>query len=178
MQATKILSLTLLIALGGCWPRSWCNAQKKNSSADHDYYSLAVTSIADVTAEASKLPDIPQRVQVLIQAAKILQPARKEEAVRLLEVVLGDLKAWSSDDAASWRQRNTAATLRNEALAVYALVDSEKALVRQKDFQSLEETTASSRLTASLRSFSSWRAHFSEKQAAADQLAKVALSLI
>jgi hypothetical protein len=178
VQATKILSLTLLIALGVCWPRSWCNAQKKNSSADYDYYSLAITSIADVTAEASKLPDVPQRVQVLIQAAKILQRARKEEAVRLLEVVLRDLKEWGSADAASWSQRNTAATLRNEALAVYALVDSEKALIRQKEFQSIEDTTASNSLTASLRSFSSWRAHFREKQAAADQLAKVAFSLM
>lgn len=179
MQITKILSLTLLVALGVCWPRSWCNAQKKNSSADYDYYSLAITSIADVTAEASKLPDIPQRVQVLIEAAKILQPARKEEAVRLLEMVLRDLKEWASADDASWQQRNMAATLRNEALAVYALADSEKALVRQKELHALEESTAENGTTAvHLKSFSSWRAHFRDKQSAADQLAKVALSVI
>jgi hypothetical protein len=178
MQTTKILSLAILISLSFCWPRSWCNAQKKPSPAEYDYYSLAITLIAEVTAEASKLPDIPQRVKVLIEAAKILQPAKKEEAVRLLEVVLRDLKEWGSAETANWRQRHIAATLRNETLALYALVDSEKALVRQKEFQTLEETTASNSLTASLKTFSSWRAHFSEKQAAADQLAKVALSLI
>lgn len=179
MQTTKILSLAILISLTTCGPRSVCNAQKKIPPADYDFYALAMSSIADVTAEASKLPDIPQRVKVLIEAAKILQPAKKEEAVRLLEVVLRDLKEWGSADDVSWRQRNIAATLRNEALAVYALVDSEKTLIRQKEFQTLEESTGGNSTTAvHLKSFSSWRAHFSEKQAAADQLAKVALSLI
>ena len=178
MRTTKILSLAILISLILCWPRPLCNAQKKIPPANYDFYALAMSSIADVTAEASKLPDIPQRVKVLIEAAKILQPAKKEEAVRLLEVVLRDLKEWGSADDASWQQRNMSATLRNEALAVYARVDSEAALIRQKEFQSLEETTGSNSLTASLKNFKSWRAHFSEKQAAADQLAKVALSLI
>lgn len=178
MQTTRILSLVILISLLLCWPLSWGNAQNKIRPSEYDYYALAITSIADVTAEASKLPDIPQRVTVLIAAAKILRPAKKEEAVRLLEVVLRDLKEWGSADDADWRQRNMAATLRNETLAVYALVDSEKALVRQKELQTLEETTTSNNSTAFLKSFSSWRAHFSEKQAAADQLAKVALSLI
>ena len=179
MQTTKILSLVVLISLSFCLPRSLCMAQKKIVPADHDYYALAMSSIEDITAEASKLPDIPQRVKVLIEAAKILRAAKKEEAVRLLELVLRDLKEWGSADDASWQQRNMSATLRNEALAVYALVDSEKALIRQKEFQSLEESTAGNSTTAvHLKSFSSWRARFSEKQAAADQLAKVALSLI
>ena len=84
MQTTKILSLVILISLILCWPRSLCKAQKKIPPADYDYYALAITSIADTTAEASKLPDIPQRVKALIEGAKILQPAKKEEAVRLL----------------------------------------------------------------------------------------------
>ena len=174
MQTTKILSLAILISLSPCGSRSLCNAQKKIPPADYDFYALAMSSIADVTAEASKLPDIPQRVKVLIEAAKILQPAKKEEAVRLLEVVLRDLKEWDSADDASM-----AANLRNETLAVYASVDSEKALVRQKELHALEESSAGNSTTAvHLKSFSSWRAHFSEKQAAADQLAKVAFSLI
>lgn len=179
MQISRILLLVVLVSLSFCFPQSLCKAQKKIPPADHDYYVLAMSSIADVTAEASKLPDIPQRVQVLIEAAKILQLVKKEEAVRLLELVLRDLNEWGSADDASWRQRNMAATLRNEALAVYALVDSEKALVRQKEFHALEDSTASNgTTTAHLKSFNSWRAHFNDKQAAADQLAKVALSLI
>jgi hypothetical protein len=179
MQTSKILSLAVVISLSFCFPRSLCKAQKKIPPADHDYYALAMSSIADVASEASKMPEIPQRAKVLIEAAKILQPARKEEAVRLLELVLRDLKEWGSADDASWRQRNMAATLRNEALAVYALADSEKALVRQKEFHALEESTAGNSTTAvHLKSFTSWSAHFREKQAAADQLAKVALSLI
>jgi hypothetical protein len=177
MQTSKILSLAVLISLSLGWPQSLCSAQKKIPPADYDYYALAISSIADVTAEASKLPDIPQRVKVLIEAAKILQPAKKEEAVRLLEVVLRELKEWGSADDASWRQRNMAATLGNEALAVYALVDSEKALARQTEFQSLEKSTASSS-TSVLKSFKSWHAHFRDRQTAAEQIAKVALSLI
>ena len=178
MQSTKLLSLAILISLCLCEQRSLCKAQKKIPPADYDYYALAITSIADTTAEASKLPDIPQRVKVLIEAAKILQPAKKEEAVRLLEVVLRDLKEWGSADDASWRQRNTAATLRNEALAVYALVDSEKALVRRKEFQSLDESNASHNSTASNFKGSSWRAHFRDRRTGADEAAKLALSLI
>lgn len=161
-----------------CCPQPWCEAQKKNAPADYDYYALAITSIADITAEASKLPDIPQRTKILIKAAKILQPARKEEAVRLLEVVLRDLKEWGSADAASWGQRNTAATLRNEALTVYALVDSERALARQKEFQAAEETAASNNSTALNFKSGSWRTQFTDRRTAADQAVNVALSLI
>ena len=178
MQITKILRSAILLMLVMCGSRAWCEAQKKIPPADYDYYTLAITSIADTTAEGSKLPDIPQRAKVLIEAARILQSAKKEEAVRLLEVVLRDLKEWATADTASWRQRNMAATLRNEALAVYALVDSEKALVRQKELQASEETTAKNISTALTFKNSSWRAHFNDKQTAAEQAAKVALSLI
>lgn len=178
MQTSKILSLVILISLILCWPQSWCKAQKKIPPADYDYYALAITSIADIAAEATKLPDVPQRAAVLIDAAKILHPAKKDEAVRLLEVVLRDLKEWGSADSANWRQRNMAATLRNEAFAVYALVDSEKALVRQKEFQTLEESTTSNNSTALNFRTASWRAHFNDRQTAAEQAAKLALSLI
>ena len=178
IQTTKFSRSAILLMLIMCCPRSWCEAQKKIPPADYDYYALAITSIADTTEETSKLPDIPQRVNLLIEAAKILQPAKKEEAVRLLEVVLRDLKEWGSAGTASWRQRNMAATLRNEALAVYALVDSEKALVRQKEFQTLEESSAKNSSTALNFKTGSWRTHFSDRQTAADQTAKVALSLI
>ena len=177
METTKILRSAILISLIMCCPRPWGEAQKKIPATEYDYYSLATTSIADITAEASKLPNIPQRVMLLIEAAKILQSAKKEESVRLLEVVLHDLKEWGSADAASWRQRNMAATLRNEALAVYALVDAEKALVRQKEFQSSEESNASNSSTAINFKNDSWRDHFNERQTAADQAAKVAFSL-
>ena len=178
MQTPKILQSVSLFMLVMCCPRPWCEAQKKIAPADYDYYALAITSIADITAEASKLPDIPQRTKILIKAAKILQAARKEEAVRLLEVVLRDLNQWGAADAASWGQRNMAATLRNEALTVYALVDSERALARQKEFQASEETAASNNSTALNFKSGSWRTHFSDRQTAAEQAAKLALSLI
>ena len=178
MQTSKILLLAILISLSLCWPQSLCNAQKKIPPADYDYHTLAMSSIAGVTGEAAKLPDVPQRVNVLIEAAKILRPAKKDEAVRLLELVLLDLKEWGSAGDASWRQRNMAATLRNEALAVYALVDSDKALARRKEFQTLEETTASNSSTTLSFKSSAWRAYFNDRRTAADQAAKVALSLI
>lgn len=178
IQSTSILRSAILFMLIVCGPRPWFEAQKKSPRADYDYYALAITSIADTTTEASKLPDIPQRVKVLIEAAKILQPAKKEQAVRLLEVVLRDLKEWGSADAASWRQRNTAATLRNDAFSVYALVDSEKALARQKEFQATEETTAKNSSTALNFKSNSWLTHYSDRRTVADQAVKVALTLI
>lgn len=168
--------VVILISLVLCWPRPWCQAQKKAAPADYDYYALAITSISDITRDAAKLPDIPNRVKLLIEAAKILGPANKEEAVRQLEVVLRDLKEWGSADSASWAQRNMAATLRNEALAVYATVDSEKALVRQKEVQPLEEPSTSNS-SANFKD-NSWRAYFADRRTSADQAAKVAISLI
>ena len=176
MRTTQIRSLVILISLVLCWPRP-CQAQKKAAPAEYDYYALAVTSISDITRDAAKLPDIPQRVKLLIEAAKILAPANKDEAVRQLDLVLRDLKEWGSADSAGWLQRDTAATLRNEALAVYATLDSEKALVLQKEIQPLEESSASKSTTLNFKS-SSWRAYFGDQRTAADQAAKVALSLI
>ena len=169
--------VVILISLVLCWPRPWCQAQKKAAPADYDYYALAITSISDITRDAAKLPDIPNRVKLLIEAAKILGPANKEEAVRQLEVVLFDLKEWGSADSASWAQRNMAATLRNDALAVYATVDSEKALVRQKEVQPLEEPTTRNSSALNFKD-NSWRAYFADRRTAADQAAKVAISLI
>ncbi len=178
MQTIRILSAAILISLIICWPGSLGKAQKKIPVADDDYYALAITSITEITGEASKLSDIPQRAKVLIEAAKVLQPAKTEESIRLLELVLRDLKEWGSADDASWRQRNMAASLRNEALAVYALVDAEKALVRQKELKSLEESSVGNSTAALNLKSGSWRAFFNDKQTAADQLVKVALPLI
>ena len=69
MQSSKALSLVILISLSFGCPPPLCKAQKKIPAADYDFYALAMSSIADVTAEASKLPEIPQRVKVLIEAA-------------------------------------------------------------------------------------------------------------
>ena len=170
----KIRWFVILISVVLCWPRPSCEAQRRVARADYDYYALALTSISDAAAEAAKLPDIPQRATLLIEAAKILGPANRDEAVRHLDFVLRDLKEWSSADSASWRQRDIAATLRNEALAVYATVDSEKALVRRKEFQPADAGNSTSLNFKT----DSWRAHFSDRRTAADQAAKVALSLI
>ncbi|HEU4714812.1 MAG TPA: hypothetical protein VFS76_24840 [Pyrinomonadaceae bacterium] len=178
MQNTRILSAAILISLIICWPESLCKAQKKIPAADYDYYALAITSITEITGEASKLPDIPQRAKVLIEAAKVLQPAKRDESIRLLELVLRDLREWGSADDASWRQRNMAASLRNEALAVYVSVDPEKALVRQKELKSLEEPSVGKSTPALNLKSGSWRAYFNDRQTAADQLVKVALPLI
>ena len=178
MQTKKILSIAILISLIFCGSRSFCKGQKKISPADYDYYALATSSITEITREASKLPEIPQRVRVLIDAAKILAPAERREAVRILEVALADLKDWGSSDGTSWRQRNMATTLRNEVLAVYALIDSEKALVREKEFQLLGESDASNTPNPLNFKGESWRAQFNDQRAAADQPAKVALSVI
>src|SRR5262245_25192621 len=129
MLTRKIRCLVILISLLVCWPRPWYRAQKKVTPAEYDYYALAITSISEITRDAAKLLDVPQRAKVLIEAAKILGPANKDEAIRQLDLILRDLKEWGSADSASWRQRDTAAALRNDALAVYATLDSEKALV-------------------------------------------------
>jgi len=113
----------------------------------------------------------------MISAAKILPASQHGEAVRLLEVALRNVKEWGSEDKASWYQRHTAATLRNEVLAVYAKLDQEKATALQKEFQAQSESTAGNSGATSPKN-NDWYTQFSDRRAMADQAAKIALSLI
>ena len=120
---------------------------------------------------------MPQRVKLLINAAKILPVSQHDDAVRLLGLALRDVKEWGSEDKASWFQRNTAATLRNEVLAVYAKLDPEKTTALQKEFQAEAKSTSTNSSVTSLKS-QYWFREFSDRQAIADQAAKIALSLV
>lgn len=174
--ARTIALVAMLISPGVFWRMPDCGAQNRIAPAEYDYYSLAITSILTSARESSKLPDIPQRVKLLINAAKILPASQHDEAVRLLEVALRDVKEWGSEDKAGWFQRHTAATLRNEILAVYAVLDAEKVTALQKEFQAgAESTTGSSPATSPKND---WIVQFNNRRTIADQPAKIALSLI
>src|SRR2546421_5303192 len=115
------IALALILSSPGFfWLSSECEAQNNLAVAEYDYYSLAVTSISTSAAEASKLPDIPDRARLLIYAAKILPTAEHAEAISLLDVALRELKQWGGDDNANWYQRHMATTMSSEALEVYA----------------------------------------------------------
>ncbi len=169
--------VTILISPGFLWRVRECQGQNKLEPAEYDYYSLAITSVLNVGAEASKLPDEPQRVRLLISAAKILPASEHDEAVRLLDIALRHVKEWDSKDKASWRQRHMAATLRREVLAVYAVLDSEKAMALQKEFQEGAKSTSGSSRAASSKK-NDWFTQFNDRHAIADQAANIALSLV
>lgn len=169
--------VTILISPGLLWRVRECEGQNKIAPSEYDYYSLAITSVLNSGAEASKLPDVPQRVRLLIKAAKILPASEHDEAVRLLEIALRHVKGWGAEDKASWRQRDTAATLRSEVLAVYAVLDSEKAVALQNEFQEEAKSTSKSSRTASSGK-NDWFTQFSDQRTIADQSAKIALSLV
>ena len=178
MRSSAALALLLVLTSPGfLCPSSPCEAQNKFAPPEYDYYSLALTSISSSAAEASKLPDIPQRVSLLISAAIILPSSQRDEAVSLLELALRNVKEWGSQNKASWYQRNTAAQLRNEILADYAKLDPEKATALQKEFQTSAESTTSNSEVGSNKD-RSWYAHFSERRAIADQAAQIAASII
>jgi hypothetical protein len=175
--ASAIAGLAILLspAFFGLTPRG--AAQNGLATPELDYYSLAITSILNSAAEASKLPDVPQRVKLLINAARILPPSQHDEAVGLLDAALRDLKHWGSEDKASWGQRHEAMALRNDVLALYAKLDPEKAMTLQKEFQAAAESSTSNSEATSHKE-KDWYTQFSDRRAIADQAAKVALSLI
>jgi hypothetical protein len=156
---------------------SKCEAQNKQALPEYDYYSLALSSILESASKVSKLPDMSQRVKLLLLAAKILPPAQHVEAIHLLDVSLGDLKQLISDDKTSRYQRSIAATLRNDVLAAYAALDPEKATALQKDLQAESESNSSNISAASLKK-DGWYTQFSNRRTIADQSAKIALSLL
>ena len=151
-------------------------AQSRLPDAEYDYYALALTSILNSATEASKLPDIPQRVNLLIYAAKTLTSSQQNEAMRLLDIALVDLKKWGSEGTTSTDQRYTVSIFRNEILALYAQLNPEKAIALQKEFSGDAKSSSASSSELSLKS-SSWYRQFSDQSARSDQLAKIALSL-
>lgn len=175
--ATAIALIAILILSGFSWQLSECKAQKRIPPAEYDYYSLAVTSILNSASEAAKLPSIPQRVRLLINAAKILPASQQDQAVRLLEVGLRDLQNWGSAEKASWYQQRTAAELRNDVLAVYAKLDPEKVIALRKEFQAATKSPTANRSETSLKR-EDWYKHFSDRRVIADQATTISLSLI
>jgi hypothetical protein len=171
------LALVVLISLGLIWRLPECKAQNKSTPEDYDYYTLALTSISNSAGEAAKLADISQRVKLLLYAAKILPAADHDEAVRLLDLALRNLKDWTADDRASWYQRHTAAILRNDVMAAYAKLDTEKATTLQKEFQAEAESTVATASATSLKS-DKWFTQFSSRRTNADQAVRIALSLV
>jgi hypothetical protein len=83
--------VAVLVVTGCFWLPTQCRSQNKLAPAEYDYHSLAIASLLHSAAEASKLPDIPQRIKLLIYASTILPASQHEEAVRLLDVALRDL---------------------------------------------------------------------------------------
>jgi hypothetical protein len=96
--------------------------------------------------------------------------------MRLLDVAMGDLKQWASEDKANSYQRYVAATLRNEVLALYAVLDPQKAIAQQKEFQAYAKSSTGNSSGTSLKS--DWFTQFSDRSAIADRQAKIAFSLI
>jgi hypothetical protein len=177
LRFLKTIALVILISEGLFWIAPECEAQNKRARAGYDYYSLAIASILNSAADASKVPDVPQRVKLLINAAEMLPASRHDDAVRLLGVALRDASEWGSEERAGWYQRHTAATLRNEVLSVYARVDPEKTAALQKEFRAAAKSTTSNSSVASLKT-ENWHTQFSDRRAIADQAAQIAFSLV
>jgi len=171
-----VASIVILSQLAFFWPVE-SQTQNKAALPDYDYRSLAIDSILSSALEGQKLLHVPQRVPLLISAARILSTSQHDEAVRLLDVSLRDLKAWGSEDKANWHQRHTAAELRNETMSVYAKLDPEKATALQKDFQAAAESSANNN-GATSRKNEDWFAQFTNRRMMADQATKIALSLV
>ena len=174
--ATTIALAAILILLGSSWPPLECEAQNR-IAPEYDYYSLAITSSLNSASEASKLSEIPQRVSLLLRAAKILPASQHDEAIRLLEVALHDLKEWGSKEGTSWYQRHTAAELRNEVLALFVKLDPEKATARQSESQAAPESNTTNNGATSRKDWN-WIAEFSDRRTIADQAAKAGASFI
>lgn len=169
---SKILALlAILISQGFSWRVPPCEAQNRMGRPEYDYYALAITSVLNSAREASKLPDMPQRVKLLVYAAKILAPSRRDDARQLLDLALSELNKWSSSDNASWSQGHIAATLRNEVMAVYAQVDPEKTIALRKEFQTAKSSSVKTKSEYSIT-------HFLDQGAIADEAVKIALSLV
>ena len=176
-QLTRILSrVTIACALiSGVffWKLPHCEAQNKAAPPAHDYYALARTAVLNSVTDTPKVADIPQRVNLLLYAAKVLERTEPDEARRFLDAGLDQLKRWATEDEANWYRRYRAAELRNDILAIYSRLDAEKTANLQKEF----EAEALSAKTASKEKLP-WFTEFLDRRAIADQSAQIAQALI
>ena len=154
-----------------------CDAQKKLVEPDYDFRSLAVASVKNSAAEAAKITDVPQRVKLLITAARILPTAEHVQAIGLLDLALSDLKAWNSGDMANLSQREKVQDLAGDVLAAYAKLDPERASALRKKYQDDLESEISNADVTSLKS-KNWSGQFSQQRAITDQTVKFALALV
>ena len=169
-----LATILLLIILSTCYfsaPRTVFAVKQ-----DYDYKALALDSILGAAEEASKLPDIEQRVLLVIEAVRMLPSSRLADKKRLLEICLRDLKGWLSDDKKSGSRYNTANRLRSEVLSEYAKLDPEKASALQKDDPLAN--TSSGDITTLLRPGGKWAVESLTRRGPADQMTKMALSII
>jgi hypothetical protein len=149
------------------------------SPQDIDYEPLAVDSVLDIAQEAAKLPDIEQKVTLLISVAKLLPASRHEDALRLLDTALGALKDLAGSERADWGLRHKAATLRSEVLSAYAKLDSKKVLAMQKESAPEDDSSTSQgdKTVSPLRN-GDWRANMLDQNQRAGEAAKIALSIL
>lgn len=149
------------------------------SPPDFDYESLAIDSILSVADEAAKLPDIEQKITLLISAAKILPASRHDDAIRLLDIALSKLKDWEASEKSRRGRRYKAATLRSEVLSAYAKLDSKKALALQKESSSkADSSTSKGDGTSDPLKNQDWGADMLERYRRASEMVKIALSLM
>src|SRR5207248_11348950 len=117
--------------------------------------------------------------RLLIRVAEVLPTSHRDNATKVLDLVITDLDDWASEKGAAWSRRDTAAKLKSEALSLYIKLDPEKANLRQKVSES-ENNSGSSKggvAPASLRD-ANWSRRLLDAQTTAEAFAKLALPMI
>jgi hypothetical protein len=145
----------------------------------YDYRSLAIESVLNAAREIRSLPDVEQRARLLIRVAEVLPTSHRDNATKVLDLVITNLDEWASEKGAGWYRRDTAAKLKSEALSLYIKLDPEKANLRQKVSES-ENNSGSSKggvAPASLRG-ANWSRSLLDAQTSAEALAALALPMI
>jgi hypothetical protein len=176
LDITKLLGLLVVSSLAfPAWQQE-CMAQKRPLPLAYDYATLAITSISNSAAEAAKLPDISQRVKLMVYAATLLPVSEREAAIHLLDVTLKDLKDLISQEQAPASQRREALTLRAEVLVAYARIDAEKAITLQKEHSEQAQPKQSSGEVSFKQS--DWFGQLMKRRTMADQPARMAVALV
>ncbi len=176
----RMVSVTLLM-ISLIFGTDSLSAQSKQSTGGatapegYDFKALAIDSILVCGREAAKLPDIEQRIPLMVKAAELLPASNRVDAIRFLETALSDLGEWSSSEKFGSYRRFRAAQLRDTVLAVYAKLDPEKALVAGKKYLPKRKTDSDTR--NSLKG-ANWFREQSSKRESPDQTSTIALSIL
>jgi hypothetical protein len=110
-------------------PESRAKESQQEIPARYNFEEFAIALALNAGREASNLSSPAEKIEIQLEAARILSPVRRDDALRLLDSAWNTLKEWSEGEKSTSAQSRPqfVSRLRSNILALYSKLDPERA---------------------------------------------------